>query len=106
MTSPSTRRRLGIASAAAAALVAPLVVALPAHASSTRTEIVYTADDDNDGIYSIVLRDLETRSVRTVLPDRCSAPPVDTWTMPSDSASANPRRAAISVDELVTLMAG
>nr|MDP9466992.1 hypothetical protein [Actinomycetota bacterium] len=68
MTSPSTQRRLGVASAAAAALVAPLAVALPAHASSTRNEIVYTADDDNDGIYSIVLRDLETRSVRTVLP--------------------------------------
>ena len=69
MTSPSTtRRRLGVASAAAAALVAPLAVALPAHASDTRNEIVYTADDDNDGVYSIVLRDLETRSVRTVLP--------------------------------------
>ena len=68
MTSPSTRRRLGVAGAAAAALVAPLAVALPAQASATRNEIVYTADDDNDGVYSIVLRDLETRSVRTVLP--------------------------------------
>jgi len=68
MTSPSTRRRLGATSAAAAALVAPLVLALPAHASASRNEIVYTADDDNDGIYSIVLRDLETRTVRTVLP--------------------------------------
>jgi hypothetical protein len=68
MTSPSTRRRLVVTSATAAALVAPLAVALPAHASTTRNEIVYTADDDNDGVYSIVLRDLETRSVRTVLP--------------------------------------
>jgi len=68
MSSPSTRRRLAVASAAAAALVAPLAVALPAYASATRNEIVYTADDNNDGIYSIVLRDLETRSVRTVLP--------------------------------------
>ena len=68
MSSPSTRRRLGVAGAAAVALVAPLAVALPAQASATRNEIVYTADDDNDGVYSIVLRDLETRSVRTVLP--------------------------------------
>ena len=68
MTSPSTRRRLAVVSTAAAALVAPLAVALPASASTSRNEIVYTADDDGDGVYSIVLRDLETRSVRTVLP--------------------------------------
>ena len=49
------------------AAVAPLAVALPAQASTTRNEIVHTADDDGDGVYSIVLRDLETRSVRTVL---------------------------------------
>ena len=42
----------------------------------------------------------------TVEPDRYSAPPVDTWTMPSDSASAKPRMAPISVWEEVTLMAG
>jgi hypothetical protein len=42
----------------------------------------------------------------TVLPDRYSAPPVDTCTMPSDCASAKPRSAAVSVCELVTLMAG
>ena len=30
----------------------------------------------------------------TVVPDRNSAPPVDTWMMPSLPASANPRRAA------------
>ena len=68
MTSPSTRRRLAVAGTAAVALVAPLVVALPASASASRNEIVYTADEDDDGVYSIVLRDLETRSVRTVLP--------------------------------------
>ncbi len=73
MTSPSTRRRIGLAGAAVAALVAPLAVALPAQASSTRNEIVYTADDDDDGVYSIVLRDLETRSVRTVLPADATA---------------------------------
>lgn len=68
MSSPSTRCRLSLAGVAVAALVAPLTVALPAQASSTRNEIVYTADEDNDGVYSLVLRDLETRSVRTVLP--------------------------------------
>ena len=42
----------------------------------------------------------------TVLPDRNSAPPVLTCTMPSLSASANPRSAATSVELLVTLIAG
>ncbi|MCY1380651.1 hypothetical protein D9M69_684930 [compost metagenome] len=39
-------------------------------------------------------------------PDQYAAPPVETWTMPSDSASAKPRRAAFSVCEDVTLTAG
>ena len=68
MTSPSTRRRLGITTVAVAALVSPLAVALPAHASSTANEIVYTADADNDGVYSIELRDLLTGRTTTVLP--------------------------------------
>src|SRR4028119_762242 len=42
----------------------------------------------------------------TLLPDRYSAPPVLTCTMPSDCASAKPRSVAVSVCELVTLMAG
>ncbi len=42
----------------------------------------------------------------TPWPDRYSAPPVDTWTMPSLSASAKPRMAAFSVCDDVTLMAG
>jgi hypothetical protein len=42
----------------------------------------------------------------TRAPDRNSAPPVDTCTIPSLSASANPRRAAFSVSDDVTLMAG
>ncbi len=66
-TSPATRRRLGAAGAALTALVAPVALALPAHASATANEIVYTADDDNDGLYSVVLRDLESRRVTTVL---------------------------------------
>jgi hypothetical protein len=39
-------------------------------------------------------------------PDQYAAPPVETWTMPSDSASAKPRSAAFSVCEDVTLTAG
>src|SRR5919197_597337 len=39
------------------------------------------------------------------VPDRYDAPPVVTWTMPSEPASAKPRRAALSVCE-VTLTAG
>ena len=41
-----------------------------------------------------------------VAPDRNSAPPVDTCTMPSLSASAKPRSAACSVCDEVTLIAG
>src|SRR6476620_5526375 len=39
-------------------------------------------------------------------PERYSAPPVETWMMPSEPASAKPLRAAFSVCELDTLMAG
>ncbi len=39
-------------------------------------------------------------------PDRYSAPPVETWTIPSLSASAKPRIAACKVCEEVTLIAG
>ena len=42
----------------------------------------------------------------TLVPEANSAPPVETWTMPSLSASAKPRSAALSVSEEVTLMAG
>jgi hypothetical protein len=42
----------------------------------------------------------------TVGPDRYSAPPVETWTMPSLSASAKPRITAFRVWDDVTLMAG
>ena len=94
MSSPSTRRRLGVASASVAALVAPLAVAVPAHASSTRNEIVYTADDDGDGVYSIVLRDLETRSVRTVLP----ADPTTETLYDDPELSPNGNQIAFSTD--------
>lgn len=66
MTPPS--RRLGVLGSALVALVAPIALAAPASASTTQIEVVYTADDDNDGIYSVVLRDLATRRITTVLP--------------------------------------
>ena len=44
MTSPSTRRRLVLASTAAAALVAPLAVALPAQARNFRSSDVHPTD--------------------------------------------------------------
>ena len=39
-------------------------------------------------------------------PERYSAPPVETWMMPSEPASAKPLSAAFSVCEDDTLMAG
>src|SRR3954453_9120736 len=42
----------------------------------------------------------------TVGPERYSAPPVETWTIPSLPASAKPARAAFSVCEEETLIAG
>ena len=85
MTPPSTsrRRRYGALAAGLVALVAPLAVATPAHASSTSPEVVFTTDDDldgvvelggaagnddNDGVYGVALRDLETRRTTMLLP--------------------------------------
>ena len=42
----------------------------------------------------------------TPAPERYSAPPVDTWTMPSLPASAKPFSAALRVCDDETLMAG
>ncbi len=39
-------------------------------------------------------------------PERYSAPPVETWMIPSEPASANPCRAAFRVCDEDTLMAG
>jgi len=41
-----------------------------------------------------------------VEPDAYSAPPTDTWMMPSDSASAKPCSAAVTVWEEVMFTAG
>ena len=42
----------------------------------------------------------------TLGPERYSAPPVETWMMPSEPASAKPLRAALRVCDDDTLMAG
>ena len=42
----------------------------------------------------------------TLPPEANSAPPVDSWTMPSLLASAKPRKAALRVSDDVTLIAG
>ena len=42
----------------------------------------------------------------TACPERNSPPPVEIWMIPSDSASAKPRSAALIVSLEVTLMAG
>ena len=60
MTPPSTtaRHRRGALGAALLALVAPVALAGPAFASAIANEVVFTADEDNDGVYSVVLRNL------------------------------------------------
>ncbi len=59
-------RRLGLL--LVAALLPSLLLAAPAWASSTANEIVYTVDANDDGAYALVLQDLESRRVTTVLP--------------------------------------
>ena len=55
--------------------------------------------------YAASARVPATRSL-TVAPEAYSPPPTETWMMPSLSASAKPRSAAVTVCEEVTLMAG
>src|SRR3954453_3766968 len=59
------RRALALASAL---LPISLTLVAPAWASATANEIVYVTDADNDGVYALVLQDLETRRVTTLLP--------------------------------------
>jgi Tol biopolymer transport system component len=95
MTSPSQApRRLGVLGTALVALVAPVALAGPAFASSTANEVVYSADDNNDGIYSVVLRDLESRRVSTVLP----ADTTNQWIYDEPELSPNGQQVALSTD--------
>ncbi len=69
MSLPSRRLRAAAPAAiAVVALAAPVLAAVPAAASTTANEIAYTADDNGDGVYSVVLRDLASRSGSVVLP--------------------------------------
>lgn len=95
MTPPSqAHRRLGVLGTALVALLAPIALAGPASASSTANEVVYTADDNNDGIYSIVIRDLESRRVTTVLP----ADTTNQWLYDEPELSPNGQQVAFSTD--------
>ena len=91
MKTPSRRAALG---AAAVGLVAPLLVATPAAASTTANEVVYTADDNNDGIYGVVLRDLGTRRVSVVLPPDTT----NNWLYDDPELSPDGSRIALSTD--------
>jgi hypothetical protein len=95
MTAPSQApRRLGVLGTALVALVAPIALAGPAFASSTANEVVYTADDNSDGIYSVVVRDLESRRVSTVLP----ADTTNQWIYDEPELSPNGQQVALSTD--------
>ncbi|MEX2290045.1 MAG: hypothetical protein WD794_06950 [Mycobacteriales bacterium] len=91
MTSPSRR---GVVGAALLALLAPIALATPASASTTANEIVYTFDENNDGIYSVVLRDLESRRLTTVLP----ADTTNEWIYDEPELSPDGGRIALSTD--------
>jgi len=96
MTPPSTtaRRRRGALGAALLALVAPLALAGPAFASTIANEVVFTADEDNDGVYSVVLRNLETRVSTTLLP----ADTTNEWIYDDPELSPNGSLVALSTD--------
>ena len=63
-TSP---RRVAVTGLAALAVLVPTALAAPAQASRTTNEVVYTFDSDNDGNYAVVVRDLLSGRVTTVL---------------------------------------
>ncbi|MCW2614366.1 MAG: N-acetylmuramoyl-L-alanine amidase [Frankiales bacterium] len=93
MQNPISRRACALG-ATVVALAAPVALALPASASASANEVVYTADDDRDGIYSVVLRDLESRRVTTVLP----ADTTEEWIYDDPELSPDGGRIAFSTD--------
>ncbi len=94
MSHPPLARRAAALGTALVALTAPVALALPAGASATVNEVVYTADDDNDGNYAVVLRDLESRRVTTVLP----ADPVEQWIYDDPELSPDGTQVVLSTD--------
>jgi hypothetical protein len=65
---PSPRRLATLVAVLPLAATLLAVPALPARASTTRSELVYTVDADNDGVYALVRQDVETRAVTELLP--------------------------------------
>ncbi|MBC7372899.1 MAG: PD40 domain-containing protein [Frankiales bacterium] len=94
MSHPPRARRAAALGAALVVLVAPIALALPAAASATANEVVYTADVNNDGNYAVVLRDLESRQVTTVLP----ADPVEKRIYDDPELSPDGAQVALSTD--------
>ena len=85
-------RRARVLCLVATVLAAPLAVAAPASASSTANEIAYVQDVDNDGGYGLVLRDLGSRVVTTVLPESVA------FLVDDPELSPDGRRIALSTD--------
>ena len=90
-TSP---RRVAVAGLAALAVLVPTALAAPAQAGPTTNEVVYTFDGDNDGNYAIVVRDLLSNRVTTVL----AADPVEEWIYDDPELSPDGGRIAFSTD--------
>lgn len=90
-TSP---RRVVVTGLAALAVLVPTALAAPAQASATANEVVYTFDGDNDGNYAVVLRDLLSGRVTTVL----AADPVEEWIYDDPELSPDGGRVAFSTD--------
>jgi hypothetical protein len=87
-------RRRGAIGAALVGLLSPLALTVPAWASSVANEVVYTADADNDGIYTVVLRNLETQQSTTLLPEDA----VNEWTYDDPELSPDGSRVVLSTD--------
>ena len=95
MTLPCTPgRRRGAVGAALVGLLSPLALASPAWASDVANEVVYTADADNDGLYTIELRNLETQRSVTLLPEDAA----NRWTYDDPELSPDGGRVVLSTD--------
>lgn len=81
----------------AALLPVSLLLVQPAWASSTVNEIVYTVDTNNDGAYALVLQDLESRRITTLLP----ASPDFGFTYDDPELSPDASRIALASDYAV-----
>ena len=95
MTLPCTAgRRRGAVGAALVGLLALLALTVPAWASSVANEVVFTADSDNDGLYTVVLRNLETQRSVTLLGEDAA----NEWTYDDPELSPDGSRVVLSTD--------